>query len=300
MRELLYWLALASRAARQPLYLAGETGVGKSALARAMHAALAPSHGFVEVSLPTLGDSIAFADLFGTERGAFTGAIRRRGRVCGAADGTFFVDEVAKAPLRVQATLLQFIDTGTFTPTGGERAYALATRVIAACSGDPDQQRKSGDLLDDLVARFTGFIFHVPPLRERREDLPALVDAALEAASQEVGIATPRLPARVRDAFVNAPWPTNFRGLRAACMRVALCHSDGHAIDESILTAPGMECMGMPPKVAEPVGQAELLETLRRNGGNRSQTARELGVDRTTIVRRLRLLDEEQRKQSLG
>lgn len=271
-----------------PIYLFGESGVGKTYFAREIHArrrgALRP---FVDVPLTALSDALALAELFGSVKGAFTGAIDRAGRLEDAHSGTVFLDEIAKSPLSVQAGLLRFLESGEFTRLGSSKTLRVDAHVVVASSGEPEVQVHDGSLLQDLLERFVGATLRIPPLRERRCELPHLLTQALHRAAQLANLNPPELTPTLRARMLSASWPANMRGLNRAAQLIVAHTGRGGVADEDVLSPLLLACMGHERAGLADMSDSEIMKALVAAGGNRSALARLLGVDLRTVQRRL-------------
>ncbi|MCO5172082.1 MAG: sigma-54 dependent transcriptional regulator [Planctomycetes bacterium] len=259
--------------------LRGESGTGKGVLARRIHARSARAGGpFVHVDCAALPPALVESELFGHEAGAFTGATRRHvGKVERAAGGTLFLDEVGELLPTMQGKLLRLLQEGRFERVGGERPLASRARVIAATHRPLEQMIVDGQWRADLYHRLAVFPIHVPPLRERPEDVPPLVEAALARAAARL---SRRAPPRVTDdalaRLVAHPWPGNARELENLLERAAILARggaiDGRALDEAGL-APPPRSHHLPPADGGPVTtlddavRAALARALRAAGG---------------------------------
>ena len=218
-------LAVARRAARSDaeLLITGDTGVGKTALARAMHKMSGRADGpFVTVNLGDLSPTLVESELFGHERGAFTGAITSRpGRFERAGGGTIFLDEIGETPLHVQAKLLRIIQDRCFERVGGDRTIRVDMRIIAATSRDLRAMVDRGEFRQDLFYRLDVVPLHVPPLRERRADIGPLAEAVLARLGEKSGRRFTLSPS-ARDRLCAYPWPGNVRELESVLRRATI------------------------------------------------------------------------------
>jgi DNA-binding NtrC family response regulator len=207
--------------------LVGESGAGKEVMARRLHDLSARRGGpFVPINCAAIPDALFESELFGHERGAFTGAAKRGlGKVELASGGTLFLDEIAEMPLGVQPKLLRFLETHRFMRVGGTKKLEVDARVVAATLRPLEDEVRAGRFREDLYYRLSGITLTVPPLRERRRDIPALIDAFLAQLSELHGCAPPRLTRHARAAMLAHAWPGNVRQLRNVIELVTVLRS---------------------------------------------------------------------------
>jgi DNA-binding NtrC family response regulator/ligand-binding sensor domain-containing protein len=268
----------------------GETGVGKELVARAIHRgsrrAVRP---FIAVNAAGLTESLLSSQLFGHRRGAFTGAVDDQLGLFEAANGgTLFLDEIGDMPLNVQASLLRVLQEGEITRVGESHARKVDVRVLAATHRNLTREVEERRFREDLLYRIRVATIVVPPLRERLEDIPLLVDAFLMQAARKQGRAVPHVTRETIEALTRHSWPGNVRELRAV-LESALVGSADDVIRIADLRA---EIAHEPPAPvrSRPVGGSEkdrIVAALRQTSGNRKEAARLLGIGRTTLYRRL-------------
>ncbi len=207
--------AARAAASRATILIRGESGTGKEVLARAVHyASPRAAKPFVAVNVAALPDTLIESELFGHERGAFTGADRElRGRFEQADGGTLLLDEIGDLPRAAQVKLLRVLQEHRIERLGGTRAINVDVRVIAATNRDLDAMVRSGEFREDLYYRLDVVTIHLPPLRDRREDIPSLVDVFLERFASERPGAALSCSREAMEALVRAPWPGNVREL---------------------------------------------------------------------------------------
>jgi DNA-binding NtrC family response regulator/tetratricopeptide (TPR) repeat protein len=288
----------------------GESGTGKELIARAIHVGSPRSAAvFLPYNCTTTTRELADSQLFGHRRGAFTGAVSDQpGLIRTAAGGTLFLDEVGDLPLDVQPKLLRFLEQGEIMPVGETRPQRVEVRVIAATNADLEQRVAEGKFREDLYYRLSVIRIHVPPLRQRREEIPHLSTFFLREASERLGKPDVQLSSQVLDLFSQYWWPGNVRQLRNEIQRaVAMAPPGGTVVPEHLspdLTAsptPAAPSGTMPNNVALRGGQTlasvvddlerDLIRnTLERHRGNISETARSLGLTRRGLYLKLRRL----------
>jgi len=203
--------------------LRGESGTGKEVLARALHKA-SPRAGrqFLKVNCAALPGELLESELFGHEKGAFTGAYRQKpGKFEAAHQGTLMLDEIGEMPLRLQAKLLHVLQDGEFSRVGGEKIIDTDVRLIAATNRDLEASMRAHQFREDLYYRLNVIEIRIPPLRERREEVPGLVDFFLKKFNAQYGRAVD-IPADTMRVFVDYHWPGNIRELENAVKRVVV------------------------------------------------------------------------------
>jgi PAS domain S-box-containing protein len=280
----------------------GESGTGKGLLAQALHRA-SPRHArpFVKVSCAALPEALLESELFGHERGAFTGAIReRKGRFELADQGTIFLDEIGDLSPTVQVKLLRVLQEQEFERVGGTSTLRVDVRVIAATHRDLQRLMAEGKFREDLFYRLDVIPIHVPPLRERRSDIPLLVEHLLDRfASAGKGNATTVSP-RTMAILMDHPWPGNVRELENVLEHAIVCSRgnviEPEALPRALLVPPAPRGDPAPRSrgAAAPSDEAEAARIRRALDAcrwNRRRAAAQLGFDRTTLWRRMRRLD---------
>jgi DNA-binding NtrC family response regulator len=273
--------------------LRGESGTGKSALARAIHLA-SPRRGgpFLQINCAALPDALLESELFGHEKGAFTGAVRRKEGLLSVADGgTLFLDEIGDLSAAIQLKLLQVLEERTFIPVGGVDQVRVDVRIIAATHRALERAMEEGDFRRDLFYRINVFPIPIPPLRERREDIPGLVERFLREKGVDPGRVTPE----GMRALLEHPLPGNVRELENVLER-AIIVSGGRPIGPELI-APPIEAAPARPAtgfeipegglVLEELEKALILQALGRAAGNKSRAAALLGLTRRTLYSRM-------------
>ena len=270
--------------------LLGETGVGKEVVAEAIHRrsprARAP---FVRLNCAAFSESLLESELFGHERGAFTGAAEAKpGLLETAGGGTVFLDEVAEMPLAFQAKLLRVLEERAVRRVGGVASRPLDARFVAATNRDLQADVASGRFRRDLFFRIAGATITVPPLRERKEEIAPLARLFAEQASAQVGRAAPSLTEAALARLESDPWPGNVRELRNVIERAVLVCS-GARIEETDLPPKGGPAPAAPAAAShDPGGEPQkIADALQRCAGNQSKAAKLLGISRRTLINRL-------------
>lgn len=275
-----------------PILLMGETGTGKSRLARRIHAQSARASGpLVSINCATLADSIVEAELFGSCRGAFTGAAERPGLVVLGHGGTLFLDEIGELSMSTQAKLLSVLEEGRVRPIGGSRWRSVDVRIIAATHVDLDEAIAAGRFRADLRFRLDVGRARLPPLREQ----PQRLEAAVRTLMRELGAPDDAMlePGELERLALHA-WPGNFRELRNVLARSLALHEHrslrpSQCIDEEARPAAARDDVG--ESLAE-VERRHVLQVLEHHDGHRARTALALGISEVTLRRRLRAWSE--------
>ncbi|MBF0109622.1 MAG: sigma 54-interacting transcriptional regulator [Magnetococcales bacterium] len=215
----------------------GESGVGKELLAQSIHQSSHQAGGpFVPVNCAALSESLAESELFGHTRGAFTGAVgERTGRIAAAHGGTLFLDEIGDMPLSVQAKVLRFLETGECQVLGRERPRQVTVRIIAATHRNLAEMVAENRFRADLFYRLHVVPLHLPPLRERGNDVVLLTKRFLTHFSRRLGVTTPNIAPAAIERLLQHDWPGNIRELRNLCER-AVVFQGGNTIDETFIT----------------------------------------------------------------
>ena len=293
--------AMVERVARTDatVLITGESGTGKELFARAIHHFSRRSDKvFVPVNCSALVDSLMESELFGHVKGAFTGATAQKSGLFQYADrGTLFLDEIGDLALGLQPKLLRVLQEGELKPVGGVRGVPVDVRIIAATHRDLEDGVTHGVFREDLFYRLNVFQLRIPPLRDRREDIEPLAEAFLAEFGGRLGRGPLRLSAPAVRALTAHGWPGNVRELRNTLLRAAtLAPAQTLTADDLMVLAPG----GRGPEVPTTSGQypfedlpleeverRHILRTLDRCDGNKSQAARILGINRTTLWKKL-------------
>jgi DNA-binding NtrC family response regulator len=284
------------------VFIAGESGTGKELVAKAIHYASLRSDGpFIDVNCAAIPEGLQESELFGHEKGAFTGALATHpGKFEQATRGTIFLDEIGEMSPSAQARLLRVLQERVLQRVGGTETIELDVRVISASNRDLAQMVSEGSFRQDLFYRLVVFPIGLPPLRDRREDIPLLVEHFLEKHARDAGKRVTRVESRAMDALMEHGWPGNVRELENVIHRTLLVSAGLEITIEDLppaITAGGGVATVVPsPGQESPRGTSKSLEELEReaivramenNRGNLSDVARELGIGRSTLYRKL-------------
>ncbi|HYG67737.1 MAG TPA: sigma-54 dependent transcriptional regulator [Anaeromyxobacteraceae bacterium] len=293
----------------QPLLVEGESGTGKELVARAAHALSARAGPLVTVNVAGLDDAVFADTLFGHVRGAFTGADQpRRGMIEEAAGGTLFLDEIGDLSVASQVKLLRLSQEGEYFPLGSDRPKRLQARLVVATHQDLEARQRDGTFRRDLYHRLHTHHVRLPPLRERKEDLPLLLEHFLDEAARELGKKRPTAPRQLSALLATHPFPGNVRELRAMVYDAVGRHGGGvlsmDSFKAAIARAPdGAVAAAQPAEAAadrNPFSPLETLPTFReayellleealaRSEGNQTLAARLLGVTQSALSKRLK------------
>ncbi len=273
-----------------PVLVVGESGTGKELVARALHYAGARRGGpFVSINCGALPASLLEAELFGHVRGAFTGAERdREGLVVASRGGTLFLDELGELPLELQAKLLRVLQEREVRPVGSDRTLSVDFRLVTATNRDLAAEVAKKRFREDLYYRVSVVTLPLPPLRERRDDIPLLARHFVAEAARKLGVSPPELSARAMRALVAHPFPGNVRQLENAILRAVVLAESG-TIESSDLGLEDTPTQLGPRRRApsESDERRELEAALRASGWNAREAARALGISRATLYRKL-------------
>jgi two-component system response regulator AtoC len=278
---------------RATVLITGETGSGKELVARVIHdSSQHNKQPFVTVDCTTLVGNLMESELFGHERGAFTGAVEsKRGRLELAGQGTIFFDEVGDLPLGLQAKLLRFLENREFTRVGGIQVQRSQARIVAATNRNLKELAQQGRFRQDLLFRLKVVTIHVPPLRKRVDDLPQLVQYFPGQINHEMGIGVNRVEEEAMARLAAYDWPGNVRELKNALTKAAMDSRGPVLLAEAVAEA---VAVSTPTATASPrlstleeVEQRHIIFALNENEWNISATARVLGISRPTLRKRM-------------
>jgi transcriptional regulator with GAF, ATPase, and Fis domain len=289
------WRQVLTRAAQvavtnTTVFLQGESGTGKEVVARFIHRASPRTNGpFVAINCAALPEQLLESELFGYERGAFTDAHQAKaGQFEMASTGVLFLDEVSEMSPMAQAKLLRVLQEREFQRLGGTRLVKANVRVIAASNRDLQRAVAERSFREDLFYRLQVFDIRMPPLRERRRDIPLLIDAFLEEFHRATGCSSAGLTPDARELLVGHTWPGNVRELHNALERAAIV-CEGGLITRDHLSLRSMGSVAPPRQPPWPdVERRTINQALCETGWNKSKAARRLGITRTQLYDRLR------------
>lgn len=316
MRTTLREVRLTARTDSICLFL-GESGSGKDFLAKYLHdQSLRAGGPFFSINCAALAQELAESELFGHEAGAFTGSAgRKRGLLELAEGGTLLLNEIGELSPQVQAKLLTFLDTQSFTRVGGEKQISVNARLVAATNRNLAQEVEEGNFRKDLFFRLNVITIRVPPLRERIEDLPILVDTIVESLIKRMGLTrVPSVGAAAMERLKNYHWPGNIRELRNVLERALILSDSGRVeVDHLDLRAKtGMEDLGQDlsamvtvsddlslPDALQEAKRILVTNALKRMGGNVTGTARVLGISRDSLNHHIKFLGIRDKESNL-
>ena len=274
----------------------GESGTGKEVISRYIHDLSHRCDGpFLSINCGALPESLLESELFGHVKGSFTGAVKDKGGLfSAAAKGTFFLDEIGETTAATQVKLLRVLQHREVIPVGATESIPIDTRLVAATNRDLEEEIRRGGFRRDLYYRLNVIAIYLPPLRERRDDIPLLVGAFLERAGVARGESPKHLSAAAQDAMINYAWPGNVRELENALERAVLL-TPGDTIDVTAL--PDRVTTPEPTKLIderpvrnptlETIERAYIMWVLQSEAGNKTRAAETLGIDPSTLHRKL-------------
>lgn len=283
---------------RATILIEGQSGTGKELIAQAIHQVSPRSRGpFVAVHCAALSESLLESEIFGHERGAFTGAIERRvGRFESAEGGTLFLDEIGEISASTQVKLLRFLETRTIERVGGSKSLELDVRLVAATNRNLDQMVAEGKFREDLFFRLNVVRIPMPALRERPEDIPLLLAHFIKGFAEENGLPPIAIEPGALQTLQRYAWPGNIRELRNFCENIVVLHRGGRLSEFDLEPkfrggAPAGGAAGAAP-LANPLSVEEnekhlLREALIKARGNRTRAAEFMGISRRTLHRKL-------------
>ena len=285
----------------------GESGTGKELIARAVHKmSHRANNPFIKVNCAAIPEELIESELFGSDRGAFTGAVKTRdGKFLQADGGTLFLDEIGDMSLSVQAKVLRALEQGEFERVGGAKTFQVDVRVIAATNKNLHAEVEGGKFREDLYFRLNVVPLTASPLRERREDVPELAENFLNTYAEENGFLPKALSAETRDLLLQYDWPGNIRELKNLVERLSIMVSGDTIYPEDLPPLDGMTIPKQPGsfpdlgvgktlrQVREAVERHYIAEALERHGGNVTRASNALGIERTNLHKKIKQYDLE-------
>jgi transcriptional regulator with PAS, ATPase and Fis domain len=305
----LYLLLDKIKQSESTVLIQGENGTGKELIARAIHYNSPRKDGpFVTVNCSAFNENLLDSELFGHVKGAFTGAVKdKKGLFEGADRGTLFLDEIGDMSPSMQVKLLRVLQEGTLTPVGGTEPRKVDVRVLAATNKDLKEMIETGEFREDLYYRINVINLTVPPLRERKEDIPLLVDFFLARGCKEKGIAVKALAKRAIEKVFDYPWPGNIRELENEMERLLVLAGDEPKISADLLSprikewgekakVQGVRIQGKLKDALEELEKTMIREGLKRTNWNKSRLAKELGISRAGLIMKVEKYGLDKRK----
>ena len=274
-----------------PVFIQGESGTGKELVANTVwHYSKRNELPFIALNCASLSENLIESEIFGHEKGAFTSAYQLKHGLVEVADkGTLFLDEIGEMPIGLQAKLLRFLDSGEFRRVGGNKALRVDVRLITATNKDLPEMIKAGTFREDLFYRLNVITVIIPPLRERKEDIPELARYFLKKYSRKLSKVVTDFTGEALELLAGYHWPGNVRELENVIERaVILCESDRiGAEDLSISAAAAVSELGTNPSLEE-MEKNYILRVLKEANGNQSKASQLLGIDRKTLYLKLK------------
>jgi two-component system, NtrC family, response regulator AtoC len=294
MKEVFKTIGIVSQS-KSTVVIEGESGTGKELIARAIHDHTDKSKPFISINCSAIVETLLESELFGHERGAFTGATyQKQGKFELADSGTLLLDEIGDMSLNMQVKLLRVMQEREFERVGGKERIKTDVRIIAATNKSLKERVAQGSFREDLYYRLNVIQIHVPPLRERREDIPLLVDHLIHKLNRELGRKISQIRSRAQQSLVDREWPGNVRELENV-LRRAVVHTHGEVLSEEALDEPADEPIkselrtsSSQIKLLDEVEKEHILNALKFAGGNRGKVCELLGISRPTLQRKIR------------
>ncbi len=271
----------------------GETGTGKELVARTIHEQSSPEEPFVAINCAAVVSSLLESELFGHERGAFTGAVQRKlGKLELASGGTVFLDEIGELPLEIQAKFLRVLQERQFQRVGGLKDIPFNARLLAATNRNLDAMVKEGSFRDDLYFRLKVFVMRVPPLRERPDDIMLLAEYFISRLNRELNRNITRIPIDYIRAMQSYAWPGNVRELENL-LRRAMINSRSEVLEFDLHWLQCVQCEKEPAETGDGLKSLDsiekdyILKILRHTRGNYGDTCKILGISRPTLRKKI-------------
>jgi len=296
MKEIYRYIRMVSQSHQSTVLIQGESGTGKEMVARAIfEGSHHPNGAFVDINCAALSESLLEAELFGHEKGAFTGATETREGLFGAANGgAIFLDEIGEMPLKLQAKLLRVLEQKSFKRVGGTQNVEVNCRVIASTNRDLWEMVNQGDFRRDLFYRLDVFSIHIPPLRERPMDVPVLSSYFLEQLSKSCNKRVDGFTPEAMQCLIGYHWPGNVRELRNVIERAVILGSGQRVHAEDLVISGSHGPMRQAPALTPRVESLESMEerlishVLEQTDWHKAKSAEILGINRTTLWQKIK------------
>jgi DNA-binding NtrC family response regulator len=301
MREIYKTIGSVSRS-RVTVLITGESGTGKELIARATHFSSPwKAEPFIAINCTALTESLLESELFGHVRGAFTGAhADKRGKFELAGEGTIFLDEIGEISPAIQVMLLRILQEREFERVGGEKTIPMRARVIAATNRDLRSEVASGNFREDLFYRLNVVSIHVPPIRERKEDLTLIVEHLVRRINEKLHTHVTRISEEAMEKIIGHDWPGNVREMENVLTRAIVLAKSG-LIDRDAIPEPAMqqssETSYQWKRTLEEVERYHIARVLEGVGNNRAEAARVLGISKPTLYSKLPPAKKEEGKK---
>jgi DNA-binding NtrC family response regulator len=274
--------------------ITGESGTGKEVVADLLHALSRRSKGrIIKINCAALPRELIESELFGSVKGAFTGAhTDREGLFRQAEDGTLLLDEISEMPIDTQSKLLRVLQDQEVRPVGGRTSYKTNCRVIASTNRKPEDAFRDGKLREDLYYRISAISVHLPPLRDRREDIMPLANAFLKRFAAQANRPISGFTSGAVDRLTAFDWPGNVRQLQNEVQRAVLL-SEGDVVEAADISVtaiktPGVESQDTNFTLLEGVERNAIMQMLKETGGNKLEAAKRLGIGRQTLYNKIK------------
>lgn len=278
-----------------PVFITGESGTGKELVSRAVHnLGIRKNEPFVPINCAAVPNDLLESEFFGYEKGAFSGALSRKYGLFEVADnGTLFLDEIGEMPMLLQAKLLRTIETMELRRIGGTEQISVNLRIVCSTNRDIQKEIEEGKFRSDLYYRLSTFCIHIPPLRERKEDIPLIVDQYLQGKNEEKS----KIPENIMHAFLNYDWPGNVRELQHVIERILLFSKKSPASLKNLPSelqqayqrnsSPNIKDPSLNKRSLHEIEKEHILSVLNQCNGNKKEAAEILGIGLKTLYRKI-------------
>lgn len=272
--------------------ITGETGTGKELVARLIHIkSKRRSFPFQTINCATIPESLFESEIFGYEKGAFTGADKRKiGKIKLADGGTLFLNEISELSKEMQAKLLRFLEYMEYEPIGSVKTEKADVRILTATNKDPEELLERGILREDFFYRINGIRIHLPPLRERKEDIPLLCEYFIKNFCESNNLKVKRINDKVLGILISYEWPGNVRELKSVLEKAVILSESDEIEEEKLKDIIKKTEKKTLRKAREEFERNYIIETLMKNGWRIEKTAEELGISRSQLFRKMRKL----------